>query len=113
VTAPRWLDAAASVGILGAIAQPNEGVSVSWEGLTAIGGLVLAALAILALVWRGGQLSQQLDSTRDFATQLGEKVSELEVEIGGLSRVIYELRGSFQASQRTNSRPPIGRDDDD
>lgn len=92
-------------------APPPDGFSVSWEGATAIGGLILAALAILALVWRGGQLSQQLDSARDFATQLGEKVGELETKIDGLSRVIYEMRGSLQA--RSPSRPPLGGSNDD
>ena len=88
-----------------------DGVSMSWEGLTAIGGAVLAAIAVMAIVWRGGQLSNQLESAQGLASELDKKVGELEGKIDSLTRVIYEMRGAMQADRdrgRIPLRPPLG-----
>ena len=88
-----------------------DGVSMSWEGLTAIGGAVLAAIAVMAIVWRGGQLSNQLESAQGLASELDKKVGELEGKIDSLTRVIYEMRGAMQADRdrgRIPSRQPLG-----
>lgn len=95
------------LALTAAIQQPSqpEGFSVSWEGLTAIGGLITALLAIMALVWRGGQLSNQLDNAQATAADALEELKatrqEFKSEVDGLTkkiddltRMVYELRGA-------------------
>ncbi len=98
----------APVLLLGSIApQPPQvdGVSVSWEGMTAIGGLILAVLAIMAMVWRGGRLESQLETARQTAdaaleelkatrAELKKEIEDLTKTLDGITRMVYELRGA-------------------
>ena len=98
-----------------AAASPAEDLSIGWEGLTAISSLVIALFAIGALLWRGGQLSNQLETAQRTAeTALAElkatrseiktEIDDLNKKIEGLFRMVYELRGA---------RSRKGVDDDD
>lgn len=105
--------AGAAIGAASPAVQQGEGLSISTEMIVAVCAIVGVIGTILAVVFRGGQLSNQIDATKDLAEKLGAKVDEHETKFDGLSRVIFEMRGAMQAQRSSPSRPPIGRTDDD
>ena len=77
----------------------------SAEFIMAVCALLGVLGTAMALVWRGGQLSNQLETARQLAEKLGEElvaareefkqdVRELTEKIDGLTRMVYEIRGA-------------------
>lgn len=90
-------------------------MSMSWEGLTAIGGFVLALLSVFGLIWKGGRLENQLETARALAEDLRlelkatrlemkSEIDELAKQIQGLSRMTYEMAGASKRKRGDNEQ---------
>jgi uncharacterized protein HemX len=102
------------------------GFTADANTILALCALVTAVGAGLVFVWKGGSLTQQLETAiqaiADLSKELKEsnEAHELAIResnqshneaINGLTRMVYEMRGSMRAERSGPSRPPTMSDE--
>lgn len=97
--------------LLATPAPPLDGVAVSWEGLTALGGVALAVATIFAMVFFFGQLTNKIETTEKAVVELAEQQKsdrkearddnqKLGAKVDGMVSAVGQLQGEIKRAFR-------------